>query len=132
MIEDGKVGTVLTGLTAVMSKGMEHWHPNPTVFYQEGAGPVLDLGPYYVTALVALLGPVRSVQATGLISPAERKHGSEGPNKGETFSVGTYTSISSILSFKWGKYRIYRQLGRLASRCSADRTLRHSSLHSRS
>jgi predicted dehydrogenase len=102
VIEDGKVGTVLTGLTAVMSKGMEHWHPNPTVFYQEGAGPVLDLGPYYVTALVALLGPVRSVQATGLISPAERKHGSEGPNKGETFSVGTYTSINSILSFENG------------------------------
>jgi predicted dehydrogenase len=70
LIDEGRVGPIITGLAAVMSKGMEHWHPNPVVFYQKGAGPVLDLGPYYAGALTALLGPVSEVRAVGRISPA--------------------------------------------------------------
>jgi predicted dehydrogenase len=81
---------------------MEHWHPNPTVFYQKGAGPVLDLGPYYVSALTALLGPVSQVRAVGQISPLERRYGAEGPQKGKTFSVGTFTTLNSILTFSSG------------------------------
>jgi predicted dehydrogenase len=98
LIDEGRVGPIITGLAAVMTKGMEHWHPNPAVFYQPGAGPVLDLGPYYISALTALLGPVSQVRATGQISPAERRYG-EGPNKGETFSVGTFTTLNAILTF---------------------------------
>jgi len=98
LIEEGGVGQIVTGLAAVMTRGMEHWHPNPAVFYQKGAGPVLDLGPYYVSALTALLGPVSEVRAVGQISPLERRYG-EGPRKGETFSVGTFTTLNAILSF---------------------------------
>jgi predicted dehydrogenase len=99
LIDDGCVGQIITGLAAVMSRGGEHWHPNPAVFYQKGAGPVLDLGPYYVSALTALLGPVTEVRATGQISPLERRYGAEGPNKGKTFSVGTFTTVNAILTF---------------------------------
>jgi predicted dehydrogenase len=99
LIDDGCVGQIVTGLAAVMTKGMEHWHPNPAVFYQKGAGPVLDLGPYYVSALTALLGPVSQVRAVGQISPLERRYGAEGPKKGKTFSVGTFTTLNAILTF---------------------------------
>ncbi len=99
LIHQGRVGEIITGLAAVMTKGMEHWHPNPAVFYQKGAGPVLDLGPYYISALTALLGPVSQVRATGQISPAERRYGAEGPRKGETFSVSTFTTVNAILTF---------------------------------
>jgi predicted dehydrogenase len=102
LIGEGRVGQIITGLAAVMTKGMEHWHPNPAVFYQKGAGPVLDLGPYYVSALTALLGPVSEVRAVGQISPLERRYGAEGPNKGKTFSVGTFTTLNAILTFVSG------------------------------
>jgi predicted dehydrogenase len=82
-----------------MTKGMEHWHPNPAVFYQKGAGPVLDLGPYYISALTALLGPISQVRAVGQISPLERRYGSEGPKKGQVFPVGTFTTLNAILTF---------------------------------
>jgi predicted dehydrogenase len=98
LIDQGRVGQIITGLAAVMTRGMEHWHPNPAVFYQQGAGPILDLGPYYVSALTALLGPVSQVRAVGQISPLERRYG-EGPKKGETFSVSTFTTLNAILTF---------------------------------
>jgi predicted dehydrogenase len=102
MLDSGAVGQVLTGVVSLMSKGMEHWHPNPAFFYQHGGGPVLDIGPYYIAALTALLGPVVTVRATGLISPVERRYGAKGPNKGRTFKVETLTTINSILSFAGG------------------------------
>jgi predicted dehydrogenase len=101
LIDEGRAGQIVTGLAAVMSKGMEHWHPNPAVFYQKGAGPVLDLGPYYVAALTALLGPVSQVRATGQIGQLERRYG-EGPKKGEAFSVDTFTTLNAILTFATG------------------------------
>ena len=72
LIDAGAIGKPLTGLAAVISHGMEHWHPNPGFFFRPGAGPVFDMGPYYLSALVALLGPVGSVQATGQIGFEER------------------------------------------------------------
>ncbi len=101
LVDQGHVGTIITGLAAVMTKGMEHWHPNPAVFYQKGAGPVLDLGPYYVSSLTALLGPVTRVRATGQISPSERRYG-VGPSEGETFPVATFTTVNAILTFLSG------------------------------
>jgi predicted dehydrogenase len=102
LIDEGRVGQIITGLAAVMNRGMEHWHPNPAVFYQKGAGPVLDLGPYYVAALTALLGPVSQIRAVGQISPLQRRYGAEGPKKGELFSVGTFTTLNAILTFSSG------------------------------
>jgi predicted dehydrogenase len=101
LIDEGRTGQIVTGLAAVMTKGMEHWHPNPAVFYQKGAGPVLDLGPYYVSALTALLGPVSQIRAMGQISPLGRRYG-EGPKKGQTFPVGTFTTLNAILTFSTG------------------------------
>ena len=54
-----------------MSRGMEHWHPNPTFFFQPGGGPVLDMGPYYITELVQLLGPVQAGDRLHRPGPAE-------------------------------------------------------------
>ena len=51
---------------------MEHWHPNPDFFFQPGAGPVLDLGPYYITNLIQLIGPVQRVAALATIPAKER------------------------------------------------------------
>ncbi|MEJ6478438.1 MAG: Gfo/Idh/MocA family oxidoreductase, partial [Octadecabacter sp.] len=62
-IDAGDLGRIIGGTCHVMSHGMEHWHPNPDFFFQAGAGPVLDIGPYYVTNLIQLVGPVKTVSA---------------------------------------------------------------------
>ena len=61
LIDNGKLGKITSGTCYVMSHGMEHWHPNPDFFFQPGAGPVLDIGPYYVANLIQLIGPVKRV-----------------------------------------------------------------------
>ncbi len=63
IVDDGWIGKVTGGTAFLMSYGPESWHPNPTFFYQKGAGPMFDMGPYYMTALVHLLGPVKKVSA---------------------------------------------------------------------
>jgi len=81
---------------------MEHWHPNPDFFFQPGAGPVLDVGPYYVTDLIQLIGPVRRVTAfTGMARP-ERLVTAEGPMRGTYVKVGTPTTIHGVLEFHSG------------------------------
>ncbi|WP_275791381.1 Gfo/Idh/MocA family protein [Pararhizobium gei] len=102
IVDSGKLGDVVTGLATVMSHGMEDWHPNPAFFFQKGAGPVLDMGPYYVTALINMLGPVKRVQATGRIGTPERLVTAEGPMKGQTVKVETFTSLNALLSFESG------------------------------
>jgi len=77
------------------------WHPNPDFFYQPGAGPLFDVGPYYLTALVALLGPVRRVSGATRISFPERTVGS-GPKQGQKISVRTPTHITGLLDFASG------------------------------
>src|SRR6185312_16147165 len=54
LIDSGKLGRITSGTCHVMGHGMEHWHPNPDFFFQPGAGPVLDIGPYYITNLIQL------------------------------------------------------------------------------
>lgn len=63
LVDDGWIGRVVGGTIFLMSRGPESWHPNPAFFYQRGAGPMFDMGPYYLTALVHLLGPVKRIQA---------------------------------------------------------------------
>ena len=63
LIDEGTIGRPVTGTAFMMGRGMEHWHPNPQFYYQPGGGPVLDMGPYYLTMLVNLLGPVAQVMA---------------------------------------------------------------------
>lgn len=63
VVDDGWIGKVTGGTAFMLSSGPESWHPNPAFFYKEGAGPMFDMGPYYITALVNLLGPVKQVCA---------------------------------------------------------------------
>ena len=63
LIDDGWLGKIVGGTAFMMSRGPESWHPNPAFFYETGAGPMFDMGPYYMTALVHLLGPVKRVSA---------------------------------------------------------------------
>ena len=102
LIDAGKLGRITSGTTHVMSRGMEHWHPNPDFFFQAGAGPILDIGPYYVTDLIQLLGPVKRVTAFTGMARAERLVTAEGPFKGATIKVGTPTTIHGVLEFHNG------------------------------
>ncbi|WP_380056849.1 Gfo/Idh/MocA family protein [Falsihalocynthiibacter sp. SS001] len=101
LIDTGTVGDITSGTAFVMGHGMEHWHPNPDFFYQPGAGPVLDIGPYYVTNLVQLLGPVARVAALTATPAKERLITSE-PRNGEKIPVDTPTTIHALLEFQSG------------------------------
>lgn len=101
LIDTGKIGRIIGGSCHVMSRGMEHWHPNPDFFFQPGAGPVLDLGPYYITNLVQLMGPVKAVAAMANASFPTRRI-SNGPRDGEDIPVDTPTNIHALLEFDSG------------------------------
>jgi predicted dehydrogenase len=85
----------------MLSHGPESWHPHPDFFYQPGGGPLFDMGPYYLTALVSLLGPVARVSAATRASFSERLIG-DGPRKGQTVPVGTSTHLAGTLDFVSG------------------------------
>jgi len=102
-IDSGSIGRPLTGLAAVQSHGMEHWHPNPAFFFRMGAGPVFDMGPYYLSALVQLIGPVASVQAVGQFGFAQRVVTTPGSRfQGQSIRVETLTSVQALLEFASG------------------------------
>jgi len=101
-IDDGLLGEIVAGTAFVMNHGMEHWHPNPDFFYQPGAGPVLDIGPYYVTNLIQLLGPVKRVTALATTPSGTRTILTEGPRRGEEIPVDTPTNIQALLDFANG------------------------------
>ncbi|WDQ98212.1 Gfo/Idh/MocA family oxidoreductase [Devosia sp. J2-20] len=102
IIDSGQLGKIMSGTTHVMSRGMEHWHPNPDFFFQVGAGPILDIGPYYVTELIHLLGPVKRLSAFTNMARTEREVTAEGPQKGTFVKVGTPTTIHGVLEFVSG------------------------------
>jgi predicted dehydrogenase len=77
---------------------MEKWHPNPDFFFAPGGGPVLDMGPYYITNLVQLIGPVKSVTAMAKAGLPARTI-QNGPRNGEVLQVTTPTDIHAILEF---------------------------------
>lgn len=102
LIDDGKVGRILAGSAFLMSHGMEHWHPDPEFFFKLGGGPILDLGPYYIGALVNLLGPVARVHALSSIGFDERVVTAVGPRTGDRIKVETPTTIMALLQFTAG------------------------------
>lgn len=101
LVDEGAIGRVVGGSAAVMDRGMEEWHPNPSFFFTKGGGPVFDMGPYYLASLVDLLGPARSVSASGLIGLRERSIGS-GPRKGAAIPIETPTTVNALLRFEGG------------------------------
>lgn len=100
-IDAGDVGKIIGGTCHVMGHGMEAWHPNPDFFFQPGAGPVLDIGPYYITNLIQLVGPVKSVASLATTTFTDRTIGI-GDRKGETVPVNTPTNIHALLEFANG------------------------------
>lgn len=102
LMEAGSIGAPITGTAFMMGRGMEHVHPDPGFYYQPGAGPVLDMGPYYLTMMINLLGPISRVQSVANRGHAERLITAEGPKKGTRFPVGTPTNILSLLEFSCG------------------------------
>ncbi|MDT0317236.1 Gfo/Idh/MocA family protein [Streptomyces millisiae] len=100
-VREGRIGTPVGVATATQSLGPEGWHPDPAFFYQPGAGPLFDIGPYYLTTLVALFGPVSEVYATGARGRAVRVVGS-GPKAGQEFPVDVPTHVQALLTFASG------------------------------
>lgn len=101
LINDGYIGTPIAATAFVLNHGMERWHPDPYFFYQPGAGPMFDVGPYYLTALIAMMGPVRRVTASTQTTFPERLVTSE-PKYGTKIPVNTPTHIAGILEFAGG------------------------------
>jgi predicted dehydrogenase len=101
LIERGDIGMPLTALTTFQTPGPESWHPNPAFLFQHGAGPLFDMGPYYITALVQTFGSVRKVAAVGSKAKEVRVIGS-GPKAGEEFAVEVPTHVSAMAQFDGG------------------------------
>jgi predicted dehydrogenase len=101
LLADGAVGEPRTVLTLMQGPGPDAWHPRPQFLFAKGAGPLFDIGPYYLTTLVQLLGPVTSVAAVGQAPRAERIVGS-GPDAGTSFPVEVSTHISVVTTFASG------------------------------
>lgn len=101
-IDDGLIGTPIAFTARMITHGMEDWHPDPFFFYQPGAGPMLDMGPYYVTALTTILGPVKSISSRTSAGFSERVVTSKGPKTGEVIPVNTPTHIESVLELESG------------------------------
>ena len=102
MVDNGQVGRILAGAACIMSRGMESWHPDPEWFFKPGGGPVLDMGPYYLSALVNLLGPIARVQALSSVGYKERVITARGPRTGDRIAVETPTTVMALLQFGAG------------------------------
>ncbi|MGO4237796.1 Gfo/Idh/MocA family protein [Pseudarthrobacter sp. YAF2] len=101
LIQRGDIGTPLTAMTMFQTPGPESWHPNPAFLFQHGAGPLFDMGPYYLTALVQAFGSIRKVAAVGSKAKDVRVIGS-GPKAGQEFTVEVPTHVSAIAQFDGG------------------------------
>ncbi|MDG6106936.1 Gfo/Idh/MocA family oxidoreductase [Dactylosporangium aurantiacum] len=100
-LDAGEIGAPVAATAFMVTPGHERWHPDPEFYYQPGGGPLLDMGPYYVTALVTLLGPVRRV--TGLAStPRPTRTIGDGPRAGTVFPVHVPTHQTGVLEHAGG------------------------------
>ncbi len=101
LVDSDEIGQIVGGSCYFYSHGMENWHPHPDFFYQSGGGPVLDMGPYYISNLIQLLGPVKRVMAMSNKPFSKRTISSE-PRAGEQINVDVQTTYNAILEFEQG------------------------------
>lgn len=101
LIEDGYIGTPVGASAFMVCRGHESWHPDPEFYYKHGGGPMMDMGPYYLTALVQLLGSIKKVSGMTKISFPERKITSE-KLFGEIIQVDVPTYVTGMLEFESG------------------------------
>ena len=98
LVENNAIGKIVLGTFNIMSHGMEDWHPNPDFFFKPGAGPVFDLGVYYLTQLINLNGPIKNVNALSGTASNERTITSK-PRFGQKITVETPTTLIGTLEF---------------------------------
>jgi predicted dehydrogenase len=101
MIEHGDIGEPLTASVVFQTPGPHRWHHNPKFLYQQGAGPLFDMAPYYLTALTQLFGPFTGVAALGCTAAPTRTI-SSGPHAGDVFDVQVPTHVTAIYDFRTG------------------------------
>ncbi len=100
LIDSGLIGKVVAGTAFMLCHGHEAWHPNPGFYYLKGGGPLFDMGPYYITALVNLLGPVKKVVSVNTRS-TDLRTGLK-VNENRSFPVEVDTHVAAILEFVSG------------------------------
>lgn len=101
LIDDGVIGKPIAATAFMCNHGVERHHPNPATWYKPGGGPLLDMGPYYLTALISLLGPVSRVCGMASRGFAEREIESE-PRRGQKIGVEVDTNVHGLLAFASG------------------------------
>ncbi|WP_078544678.1 Gfo/Idh/MocA family protein [Litchfieldia alkalitelluris] len=101
LLDEGVIGEVVAATAFMMIPGHERWHPDPAFYYQKGGGPMFDMGPYYLTALITLIGPIRRVSGTTRITYHNRMITSQ-PKHGESIHVETPTHIAGLIDFQNG------------------------------
>ncbi len=101
LIDDGWIGEPVAATAFMLCHGHESWHPDPDFYYQPGGGPMFDMGPYYLTALVHLMGPVRRVTGSAQVTFPERLITSQ-PKHGTKIKVNVPTHVAGIMDFANG------------------------------
>jgi predicted dehydrogenase len=109
VLDEGTIGKPVAFTAFMLSPGVETWHPNPEFYYEVGGGPMLDMGPYYVTALLNLLGPVKQISGAARIAIPDRtithqnrQTGEKGPKYGKKIKVETPDHICGTIEFENG------------------------------
>lgn len=101
LIDDGWIGEPIGASSFMTCHGHESWHPDPNFYYQPGGGPMFDMGPYYLTALVVLLGPIRRVTGSARMTFPERTITSQ-PRYGQVMKVNVPTHVAGVMDFASG------------------------------
>ena len=101
LLDSGAIGQPVAAVAFMAGHGHESWHPDPAFYYQAGGGPMFDMGPYYLTALIALLGPMRRATGSARVSFSERTITSK-PKHGEKIAVEVPTHVAGVIDFAQG------------------------------
>lgn len=101
LIDEGAIGEPIGCNAFMLCHGHESWHPSPEFYYEQGGGPMMDMGPYYLTALISLIGPIRRISAATKTTFKTRTITSE-PKKGKVIEVETPTHIVGMMEFASG------------------------------
>lgn len=101
LIDDGVIGEPIGATAFMLCHGHESWHPDPEFYYKVGGGPMFDMGPYYLTALVSLIGPIHRITGSTRVTFPERTITSQ-PKHGTKVTVDVPTHVAGIMDFQNG------------------------------
>ncbi|MEO6846284.1 MAG: Gfo/Idh/MocA family oxidoreductase [Chthoniobacterales bacterium] len=101
LLGKGLIGRPVAAMANMLCHGYENWHPSPAFYYDKGGGPLFDMGPYYLTALISALGPIKTVSASAVTAFKERVISSD-PLRGKKITVKTPTHLTGVVDFASG------------------------------